>query len=429
MKATFLFALLIASVSAGRLLGSRPVHFSSKGCDTGSGSGSGSSGPSHTHTYALSDDKLSWHAAEASCVAQGGHLASCHDDATEALFQTLVSGQDAWIGLYDPSTDEAGFEWVDGSCVQYESWAPGEPNNLGEEDCVHIAWSWSLGGGWNDQSCSTSFRYICQFVDEIVEDTTDHCDPDPCNGHGTCTDTGADFFCTCSHGFTGVTCDTPVSTTPFSWTALMTAGTHAKESEVCASYEAFQSNIGTGSFSGITISSSLGGTTTCSNPSAATSICNYLGGTSGTSVSFDCDGQTWWVGDCGYGLEINVGSSGICRCDTNSGVTVRPCIHTTQNWGGHGPTCSPGDQELSVTCHGYDTVASPVAFARDFDQITFAPGEAAGEATMKAEVESTVSSSNIAIVAVAVPVAAAALLAVVVVRSRRTYEAVPAEEI
>eukprot|EP00058_Branchiostoma_floridae_P019221 XP_002604710.1 hypothetical protein BRAFLDRAFT_80319 [Branchiostoma floridae] len=38
------------------------------------------------------------------------------------------------------------------------SWNVGEPNNVGDEDCVEVL----QGGGWNDHSCSVSRPYICE---------------------------------------------------------------------------------------------------------------------------------------------------------------------------------------------------------------------------------------------------------------------------
>ena len=33
------------------------------------------------------------------------------------------------------------------------------------------------------------------------------CNPDPCNGHGTCQNVLNGYVCTCNHGYTGDTCD------------------------------------------------------------------------------------------------------------------------------------------------------------------------------------------------------------------------------
>ena len=42
-----------------------------------------------------------------------------------------------WIGLNDAAS-EGTFAWVSGEPVTYTNWAPGEPNNAGGEDYVHV---------------------------------------------------------------------------------------------------------------------------------------------------------------------------------------------------------------------------------------------------------------------------------------------------
>lgn len=62
--------------------------------------------------------------------------------------------------------------------------------------------------------------------------------------------------------------------------------------------------------------------------------------------SFSCQGSTWYVGSCGSGGEINVGTSGICT-DSYKRVTIRPC-HGTVCWGGLGGGCYQSSMTLKV---------------------------------------------------------------------------------
>ena len=58
-----------------------------------------------------------------------------------------------------PSSDRP-FVWLDGSNVTYSNWAPGEPNNLGDEHCVELQ---TINQMWNDMNCVTNrLAYICQ---------------------------------------------------------------------------------------------------------------------------------------------------------------------------------------------------------------------------------------------------------------------------
>ncbi|MBK8258930.1 MAG: CotH kinase family protein [Polyangiaceae bacterium] len=103
-----------------------------------------------------------WSDAEADCVAQGGHLASIHD---QTSYDEVVNGAYAitggewYIGLGDAQT-EGQFVWTDGTPFDFTSWNDGEPNNAGDEDCVHLA-SWA-GGLWNDIPCDVPAHYVCR---------------------------------------------------------------------------------------------------------------------------------------------------------------------------------------------------------------------------------------------------------------------------
>lgn len=103
-----------------------------------------------------------WAEAEADCVTQGGHLISVHDQATQDFLTANafgIAGGDWWIGLNDRSS-EGLFVWSDASPLDFESWAGGEPNNSGEEDCVHFP-IWA-GGNWNDLPCDSQSFYVCE---------------------------------------------------------------------------------------------------------------------------------------------------------------------------------------------------------------------------------------------------------------------------
>jgi hypothetical protein len=100
--------------------------------------------------------------AELDCVAQGGHLAAIHGDLqqNELASSALQIADDEWyVGLNDLAA-EGTYAWTDGTPFDYVGWAGGEPNDAGNEDCVHLA-SWA-GMLWNDISCGVELRYICR---------------------------------------------------------------------------------------------------------------------------------------------------------------------------------------------------------------------------------------------------------------------------
>lgn len=102
-------------------------------------------------------------AAEFDCVAQGGHLVSIHDQATQDEVRNTAYGLlpgNWWIGLSDNAL-EGTFVWTDDTPLDYTSWAGGEPNNAGgNENCAHL-WD-AAGGEWNDIPCSVPMNYVCR---------------------------------------------------------------------------------------------------------------------------------------------------------------------------------------------------------------------------------------------------------------------------
>ncbi len=55
---------------------------------------------------------------------------------------------------------DAEFRWVDHTGLNFTNWAPGEPNNMGDEHCAELH---SDVGEWNDMNCVTNrLSFICQ---------------------------------------------------------------------------------------------------------------------------------------------------------------------------------------------------------------------------------------------------------------------------
>jgi hypothetical protein len=81
-------------------------------------------------------------------------LASVHsDEATDYIISE--SGTACWIGLDDIAT-EGSWVWKDGTTLDYENWADGEPSG-GNENCAAF---WHQPK-WNDDNCENSNCYTC----------------------------------------------------------------------------------------------------------------------------------------------------------------------------------------------------------------------------------------------------------------------------
>jgi hypothetical protein len=133
----------------------------------------------NNHIYYLLD-AAHWTNAEVAAVELGGHLATINDATEDAwVYSTFSSfgGQPRvlWIGLNDAAS-EGTFVWVSGEVSAYTHWAPGEPNNLGNEDFVcYFPPNHQSPGSWND--CTWSAE--CNGIVEIVPLNTTNCVPTP----------------------------------------------------------------------------------------------------------------------------------------------------------------------------------------------------------------------------------------------------------
>jgi len=106
------------------------------------------------HDYYLLDTS-NWTDAQAKAVSMGGHLATIGSQAEQNwVFQTFNAYDSVnrlyWIGLNDRAV-EGQYVWASDEQPAYTYWAPGEPNNAGNEDVVAMYYlGHSASGGWND---------------------------------------------------------------------------------------------------------------------------------------------------------------------------------------------------------------------------------------------------------------------------------------
>ncbi|XP_041925781.1 CD209 antigen-like protein A isoform X2 [Alosa sapidissima] len=109
--------------------------------------------------YKVSSEKRSWQESRDSCLNMGADLIVVNDIEEQKF---LLPYKNVWIGLSD--TDNEGvWKWVDGTPLTIKYWAPGEPNNAGNEDCAEISSKAANPmKAWNDVPCYSSFQYICE---------------------------------------------------------------------------------------------------------------------------------------------------------------------------------------------------------------------------------------------------------------------------
>ena len=124
-----------------------------------------------TQCYKYFDNQTTWSAAEATCVAEGGHLASINSkDENDFIHQlSNCTQQDLWIGSHDDDADRH-WRWTDQSEWEFAAWARVEhTGNWWEQQCGHMfALDGTLGGRryaggeWHIVMCSLRYNFVCQ---------------------------------------------------------------------------------------------------------------------------------------------------------------------------------------------------------------------------------------------------------------------------
>lgn len=118
--------------------------------------------------YLFEPTARTWAEQEASCVAEGGHLASIHSVeenqyASSLIFNSASFG--AFLGIspgtkFRTTEQFANASWSDNTPNDYANWGPGLPNGHNEE-CVHM-FPISGQGKWNDMTCTSSLPAVCK---------------------------------------------------------------------------------------------------------------------------------------------------------------------------------------------------------------------------------------------------------------------------
>ncbi|EDO26420.1 predicted protein [Nematostella vectensis] len=112
------------------------------------------------YCYLTSNTCLSWKQSESACAVLGSGLVSVHNYEENVFIQQQHNGEKSWVGLSDV-TSEGRFVWADGSPTNFTNWAPNQPNDYKNQDCVHTL-GVNYGYKWNDVQCSSCHNYTCK---------------------------------------------------------------------------------------------------------------------------------------------------------------------------------------------------------------------------------------------------------------------------
>jgi len=91
---------------------------------------------------------MSWSNCKAECAHLDASMLCIADDETNVwLANKLIhNGQYPWIGYSDLPDKQGKYRWIDGCSSTYTNWYPGEPNNIGTEDCIAM----TFNGRWEN---------------------------------------------------------------------------------------------------------------------------------------------------------------------------------------------------------------------------------------------------------------------------------------
>lgn len=121
--------------------------------------------------YLVGQDRMAFSDAGNFCEENGGSLAEPRSfGESEAINGMIESGWEYWIGVSDRREEGTFVYESDETRLSYAHWKGGEPNNRGNEDCVHLRYTEKLWkGSWNDLKCTADVAYKTRPVTALCQ--------------------------------------------------------------------------------------------------------------------------------------------------------------------------------------------------------------------------------------------------------------------
>nr|XP_046274501.1 galactose-specific lectin nattectin-like [Scatophagus argus] len=112
--------------------------------------------------FRVVDTSATWSDGESACISHGANLVSVENEHEHQFLMSLAHkfsphAGAVWTGGND-AVEENTWRWSDGSPFSYHKWNAGEPNNVGNEDCMEM---YLRVLAFNDVKCDKMMPYIC----------------------------------------------------------------------------------------------------------------------------------------------------------------------------------------------------------------------------------------------------------------------------
>ncbi|KTG32454.1 hypothetical protein cypCar_00009517, partial [Cyprinus carpio] len=107
---------------------------------------------------------MTWNETRKWCLTEYTDIVMVHNENVTYFLKNNLKEKSSspyyWIGLRKIKET---FTWAaNGQSVNYENWAPNEPNNnKANENCVELYTSTNNKGKWNDDSCKNKKHPVC----------------------------------------------------------------------------------------------------------------------------------------------------------------------------------------------------------------------------------------------------------------------------
>ncbi|XP_076342287.1 macrophage mannose receptor 1-like isoform X2 [Tachypleus tridentatus] len=114
------------------------------------------------------NNQMSWGEASLFCRRTGARLVTFHSLHDLLVLEPYLQPEaiSLWIGLI--RKHDGGYDWEDGSVVDFTYWGDGEPSNPDAQLCVEM---YEHNLRWNDEVCSNRRGFICQ-VEKVPPEPT-----------------------------------------------------------------------------------------------------------------------------------------------------------------------------------------------------------------------------------------------------------------